>query len=174
MPEDQDTETVRPSSGALTRYAHDVPVIGWREWLAMPSLGIVRIKAKIDTGARTSAIHAFGVHTFSDRGAPHVSFELHPVQRSRRDATECIAEIVDERVVTSSSGHQQVRLVIETEVSLAGLTWPIELTLAARDRMGFRMLLGREAIQGRFLVDGGRSFIAGFSHADVSTLIVRK
>jgi hypothetical protein len=163
-----------PEEVGLVRHRDDIPVIGWREWLAIPSLNVPRIKAKIDSGARTSAIHAFGVRTFSERGAPHVSFEVHPEQRRRRGAVACVAEILDERYVTSSSGHKQRRFVIRADVSLGGLTWPIELTLASRDRMGFRMLLGREAIQNRFLVDVGRSFIAGFSHADISTVFVRK
>lgn len=172
MPEGRETGGRKPSAGLLVRHTYDRPVIGWREWLAVPTLGIERIKAKIDSGARTSAIHAFGVRTFMDRGAPHVAFEVHPEQRRRRGAIDCIAEIRDERMVKSSTGHQQRRIVIQVEVSLAGVTWPIEVSLADRDRMGFRMLLGREAVKGRFLIDAGRSFVAGFSHADVSTVFL--
>lgn len=143
-----------------------LPIIGWREWLCLPMLGIDRIKAKIDTGARTSAIHAFNVRPFTNHGAPHVSFVVHPRQRHRRPAVECVAEIRDERLVTSSSGHQQRRFVIEVKVSLGDHYWPIELTLADRDPLGFRMLLGREAVRRRFLIDPGRSFLAGRQSAE--------
>ncbi len=172
MPEGRDTVARKASAGPLVRHRYDIPVIGWREWLAVPTLGIDRIKAKIDSGARTSSIHAFGVRTFAERGVPHVAFEVHPEQRRRRGAVDCIAEIRDERMVKSSTGHQQRRIVIQVEVAMAGVVWPIEVTLADRDRMGFRMLLGREAVKGRFVIDAGRSFVAGFSHADVSTVFL--
>jgi len=161
----------KPGPGSRSRRRDDVPVIGWREWLAVPTLGVDPIKAKIDTGARTSSIHAFDVRTFMDRGAPHVAFVLCPVQRRRRPAIPCVSEILDEREVTSSTGHRQQRYVIRVEIALGGIIWPIELTLADRDSMGFRMLLGREATRGRFLIDPGRSFIAGRGYADLATIL---
>lgn len=138
-----------------------LPVIGWREWVSLGELGIERVKTKIDTGARTSALHAFNIRQFTDHGAPHVAFIVHPRQRYRLPAVECVAEVQDRREVMSSSGHKDVRYVITTEVSLAGLTWPIEITLADRDPLGFRMLLGRQAVRDRFLIDPGSSFMAG-------------
>ena len=167
----QDSKPV--SRDKITRL-DDFPVIGWREWLSLPGLGIDHIKAKIDSGARTSAIHAYDIQSFSDRGAPHVSFTVRPEQRRRVPTLECIAEIRDERMVRSSTGHQQCRYVIETMVSLDGIEWLIEVTLANRDPLGFRMLLGREAIRRRFLIDPNRSFLVGRSFADVTTVFTRK
>lgn len=162
------------ASGFQTRYIDDVLVIGWREWLTVPTLQIDQIKAKIDTGARTSSIHAVDIQTFTDRGAPHVLFAVCPDQHHCVPAIPCVAEIRDERMVKSSSGHRHRRYVIEVEISVGNVTCPIELTLANRHAMGFRMLLGREAIRNRFLVDPNRSFIAGRSYADVSTEIFGK
>ena len=152
----------------------DVPLIGWREWIALPGLKIDPIKAKIDSGARTSAIHAFDIQAFTERGSPHVSFIIHPDQRRSKPAVACVAAIQDERVVKSSSGHQQRRYVIEVEVSVGDYAWPIELTLADRDPMGFRMLLGREAIRQRFLIDPSRSFLIGRSFADITTIFTSR
>lgn len=134
------------------------PVIGWREWVMLPALLDLPIKAKIDSGARTSSIHSFGTRRFSDGGAPHVEFLLHPIQRHARPEIACIAAIRDERWVRSSNGEAEKRIVIETSARLGPIDWPIELTLADRDLMGFRMLLGRSAIRRRFLIDPGRSF----------------
>lgn len=134
------------------------PVIGWREWVQLPALLDLPIKAKIDSGARTSSIHAFGTRRFSERGAPWVEFMLHPIQRHALPEIACRAPVTDERWVRSSNGDAEKRLVIETMARLGATDWPIELTLASRDVMGFRMLLGREAIRRRFLIDPGRSF----------------
>lgn len=134
------------------------PVIGWREWIGLPLLAPVPTLAKIDSGARTSAIHSFRTRRFSDGGAPHVEFMLHPIQRQRRPQYACIAAVVDERRVRSSNGGCETRLVIETLARLGDAEWQIELTLANRDLMGFRMLLGRSAIRRRFLIDPARSF----------------
>jgi len=164
----------KPTAGFRAVRRDDVPVIGWREWLAVPTLDIDQIKAKVDTGARTSSIHAFDVRRFTDRGAPHVSFVVCPRQHRRRPAIQCVAQIRDERPVTSSTGHRQVRYVIRVDIALGGIIWPIELTLADRDSMGFRMLLGREATRGRFLIDSSRSFIAGRGYADLSTITLGK
>lgn len=135
-------------------------VLGWREWLALPDLCIPRIKAKVDTGARTSALHTFRVEAFEAAGVARVRFWVHPLQR--RDTPEicCEADVLDQRVVRDSGGHEELRFVIRTTVMMAGDGWPVELTLTDRDSMGFRMLLGRSAIRGRFLVDPGRSYLA--------------
>ena len=166
----QAKKNVRAAAGGRISRVDDMAVIGWREWIGLPMLGIDRIKAKIDSGARTSTLHAFDVQTFSDKGSPHVSFAVHPRQRHREPAVECVAEIRDQRMIRSSSGDQQQRYVIETEACMGEFRWSIELTLANRDLMGFRMLLGREAIRRRFLLDPNRSFLAGRSHADVTTI----
>jgi hypothetical protein len=133
-------------------------VIGWREWVELPDLLDMPIKAKIDSGARTSSLHSFGTRRFSEGGAPWVEFLLHPLQRQARPEIACRAAIKDERVVRSSNGEAEMRIVVETLARLGDTQWPIELTLAARDVMGFRMLLGREAIRRRFLIDPARSF----------------
>jgi hypothetical protein len=135
--------------------------IGWREWVALPDLGVGRVKAKIDTGARSSALHAFAVERVRRRGKDLVRFAIHPLQRSSRREVVAEAEMVDERIVRSSNGVHAVRPVILTRLELLGDAWPIELTLASRDEMGFRMLLGRQAMRGRFLIDPGRSYMAG-------------
>ena len=136
-----------------------LPIIGWREQLALPDLGIREVKAKIDTGARSSALHAFDVETFNSNGKRMVRFKVHPYQRDAHRTVTAEAELLDQRQVRNSGGQTQVRPVIETTVELNGDRWSIELTLTNRDVMGFRMLLGRQAVRRRFLVDAGRSFL---------------
>jgi hypothetical protein len=136
-------------------------IIGWREWVTLPDLGKVRVKAKVDTGARSSSVHAFDIRLLERNGIPMVSFEIHPLQRSEKKKIRVEAPLLEMRKVKSSGGHETLRPVIETEVELMGERWPIELTLASRDEMGFRMLLGRQAIRRRFLVNSGRSFFGG-------------
>lgn len=135
--------------------------IGWREWVALPDLGIVAVKAKVDTGARSSSLHAFDLHEFKRGGKSWLRFRVHPIQRNARAFVESEAELLEYRQVKSSDGHQSLRPVILTTAELLGERWVIELTLASRDTMGFRMLLGRMALEKRFLVDSGRSFQGG-------------
>ena len=134
------------------------PIIGWREWLALPELGVPRIKVKVDTGARTSALHAFDLRRLEVEGRPWIAFKIHPLQRDTRTTVEARALLVDEREVRSSSGVVSKRPVIRTTMTLGKHRWTAELTLVRRDVMGFRMLLGRQAVRGRFLVDPGASF----------------
>ncbi len=134
-------------------------IIGWREWLTLPELGISPIKAKIDTGARSSALHAFDIHYQQQDGVPMVHFKVHPRQRDSQLTLEATMPLWDKRLVRSSNGHVQERPVIKTLVHLGKQQWVIELTLTNRDVMGFRMLLGREAVRHRFLVDPGASYV---------------
>lgn len=135
--------------------------MGWREWLQLPDLGIKRVKAKVDTGARSSSLHAEGIELFQVRGQIGVRFTVLPLQRSRLKAVSCQAPLYDERYVKSSNGSRELRPVIRTAVSWGGQVWDIDLTLTSRDLMGFRMLLGREAVRRRHLIDAGTSYLGG-------------
>lgn len=134
-------------------------VIGWREIVALPELGISQVKAKIDTGARSSALHAFHLKSFQRDGKEWLSFQVHPYQRDNHYTVTAEAEILDWREVRNSGGHAQLRPVIETIIELGEHKWAIELTLTNRDVMGFRMLLGRQAIRRKFVVDVDQSFL---------------
>ena len=136
-------------------------IIGWREWVSLPELGIRHIKAKIDTGARSSSLHAFDITPFTRDDTPMVGFSVHPVQRRENFSVQCEAPIHDIRSVRSSSGEARDRYVSQTPVIWVGEKWIVELTLADRTEMGFRMLIGREAVRGRMLVDPGRSYFGG-------------
>ncbi|RME95871.1 MAG: ATP-dependent zinc protease [Alphaproteobacteria bacterium] len=134
-------------------------LIGWREWVGLPDLQVDWIKAKIDTGARTSAIHAWNIAEHGNGRTREVTFDLHPVQRDNGTIVSCRAPLVGTRQVRSSSGHSETRHVIRTTLALGDRSWEIELTLTNRDEMGFRMLLGRTALRGRVIIDPGRSFM---------------
>ena len=135
--------------------------LGWREWVSLPDLGLGRIKAKVDTGARTSTLHAFAVRDFEEDGRKRVEFKIHPRQKDSETETVCVADVVDERVVRDSGGHEELRWVIESMLSIGEHAWPIEMTLTSRDDMLFRMLIGRTAIKGRATVDPARSYVVG-------------
>ena len=135
--------------------------LGWREWVSLPDLGLPQIKAKVDTGARTSAIHAFALKTYDEGGLERVEFRMHPNQRDTDTVVVCDAAVVDKRIVTDSGGHKEERLVIETTLRIGDHEWSIEATLTARDDMLFRMLIGRTAMKGRFVVNPGRSYVVG-------------
>lgn len=136
-------------------------VVGWREWVALPELGIDALKAKVDTGARSSALHAFDVEGFHREGERWVRFSVHPRQRDAVTTVRAEAPWIDERLVRSSSGATTRRPVVRCLLHLGDRSWPIELTLVRRDLMGFRMLLGRQALRRRCVVDPGRSFLVG-------------
>ena len=133
-------------------------IIGWREWLELPDLKIKKVKAKVDTGARTSSLHATDLKIYKRSGQEFISFTVHPEQKSTKKAIRCQSKVLEYRKVKSSNGKSELRPVILTKVILLGQEWPIELTLTNRDEMGFRMLLGRESIRKKFLVDPGNSF----------------
>lgn len=136
-------------------------IIGKEEWCKLPSLNLPGIKARIDSGARTSALHADNIQIYTSRGAKWVKFEVNPIQKDRSITVQCRAPLVDERDVKSSSGHTERRPVIETIIKIGEMNHTIQLTLANRDALGYRMLLGREAMQGRMLIDPEKSFTQG-------------
>jgi len=141
-------------------------IIGWREWISFPDLEIRQVKAKIDTGARSSALHAVNIQRFRRRGREMVGFDVHPHQRDAGTTVAVEAELVDERRVRSSTGHVELRPVVLIAVKIRGRQWVTEFTLTSRYEMGFRVLLGRRALGGRFLVDTANSFLAGRPRAN--------
>ena len=159
----------QPGSGARPavkkkgkrRIKREKATVGWREWVAFPELGIDRINAKIDSGAKTSALHAFRPQEVRIDGVDYVEFYVHPKQRHREPEIFCRAELVDKRLVTSSNGMQQNRYVVATQLAVGGRSYRIELTLTDRDEMSFRVLIGREALKRRFVIDPGKSYLMG-------------
>src|SRR5690554_3384427 len=147
--------------------------LGWREWICLPELGIERIKAKVDTGARTSALHAFFIEPFTTpAGVKMVRFGIHPRQRDINTEVVCTLPVKDERQITDSGGHREMRYVVETEVMLGARTWRVEMTLTNRDNMKFRMLLGRTAMRGMAVIPH-HSYLQGKNHAVVQNLSLR-
>lgn len=133
-------------------------IMGWREWISLPELQL-DIKAKIDTGARTSALHAFALRPFKEGNRDRIHFDIHPIQKNTDIVVTCVADIIDQRFVTDSGGHREERYVIRTPITIGEETWPIEITLTERDTMLFRMLLGRRAIRKRYVVNPAKSFL---------------
>ncbi|WOJ94115.1 ATP-dependent zinc protease [Congregibacter variabilis] len=139
----------------------ELRTLGWREWIGFPDIGIAQIKAKVDTGARTSCLHAFKVEPFEHEGASWVSFDIHPSQTDGTEVIQCKAPVLEQRVVRDSGGHEELRYVIETTMTIGDHEQTAEVTLTDRDTMKFRVLLGRTAIQGTFTVDPARSYLVG-------------
>lgn len=136
-------------------------VVGWREHVALPELGIARIDCKIDTGARTSSLHAFDIEEFERDGALFVRFGVHPKRRDEVETIACEAPVLGERSVTNSGGATEVRVVVRTLLALGAQRFAIELNLTDRSTLGYRMLLGRTAMHHRIWVDPSASFLQG-------------
>lgn len=139
----------------------DKVIVGSEEWCSFPTLGIPTIKARVDSGAKTSALHAINIKPFQKDNEEWVKFDVNPIQNNAKAVLHCEAKLVDQRVVKSSSGFREKRYVISTKLSIGGKNWDIEVTLTNRDSMGYRMLLGREAMSGRVLVDPEARFLLG-------------
>lgn len=140
----------------------DSKIIGWREWVSLPDLGLVAIKGKIDTGAKTSSLHAFDIKLDRQGTKTYVLFKVHPLQHDASLEVICRALLVDKRVVTDSGGHKEERFVIKTSLILAGIKKKIELTLTNRETMKYRMLIGRAALR-QFYIDPSQSYLCGKS-----------
>ncbi|MEX6634645.1 ATP-dependent zinc protease family protein [Hyphococcus lacteus] len=134
-------------------------LIGWREWVDLPDLEVHHVNAKIDTGAKSSAIHAFKIKEVLIEGVPHVEFYLHPVQRRKRPEVLCCVPIAGRRIIRSSNGQEEERYVVETHLKMGEATLKIDLTLTNRDAMGFRLLIGRDALRRKFMIDPGASYL---------------
>lgn len=137
-------------------------IIGWKEWFNLDCIALPAIKGKIDTGAKTSALHAFNIETFYIEDVEYVRFDIHPLQKNKRLVRSCISRVIDRRMVSDSSGKKEKRIVIKSDLKIGDNKIRIELTLTNRDNMSFRMLLGREAIkQAKMIVDISKSFVQG-------------
>lgn len=153
--------TAKPGKRRKKRLSPRKTAVGWREWVALPTLGIRAIKAKFDTGARTSSLHAFDVETYLVDGEEWVEFTVRPLQRNSVVRHHCLAKVIDRRWVTNPGGRRQKRIVIASDVRIGDDDWPIEINLTDRDEMGFRLLIGRTAMHGRLVVDPGTSYRLG-------------
>ena len=134
-------------------------VIGWREWVQLPQLGVFETKAKVDTGADNSSLHAFNVERFERDGVDYVRFEIHPKRRSRKPVIQCEAPLATERKVKNPGGRTELRPVIRTIIVVDGVEIDALVNLTSRDNMGFRMLLGRRTVRSKFVIDPGRSYL---------------
>jgi hypothetical protein len=161
--------TARTPSERPGKATDERAVLGWREWVSLPDFGVRTIKAKLDTGARTSSLHAFKLRRYMRDGVDMARFEVHPVQRSDAASVEVEAEVVDEREVRTSSGQVETRPVVVTTLQIGDARWEVEVTLTRRDEMGFRLLLGRQALRGRVLVDPQRSYQVGRKRSEAVT-----
>lgn len=141
-------------------------IVGSEEWCSFPDLGIPTIKARVDSGAKTSALHAINIAPFIKNGENWVKFDVNPIQNNVKTVIHCESKLIDKRVVKSSSGFREQRYVIGSELEIGGKNWQIEITLTNRDSMGFRMLLGREAMSGRILVDPEEKYVLGEPTSD--------
>ena len=153
-----------PTVSSVVRHSarrRELLVFGWREWVALPKLGIEQIKVKVDTGARTSALHVNNLRSFRRSGKPWARFDVQTLQQRSSPIVRCEAPVIDHREVRNSGGQIEDRVVVETLISVQGQEWPIELTLTNRRDMRFRMLLGRTALRGRAVVNPGRSYLLG-------------
>ena len=139
----------------------DKKPLGWREWISFPDFNIHKIKAKIDTGARTSALHAFKVEAFSRDSKPWVRFAIHPIQSDTDTVVECDTPVKDQRIVRDSGGHDELRYVIDAHIEIGDDLIHTEVTLTDRDTMMFRVLLGRTALRTRYVIHPGRSYMQG-------------
>ncbi len=155
------TKTDKPAKTATYPTIEGRINLGWREWVALPDLDIPRLKVKVDTGARTSCLHTFRTEPYTENGERRVRFWVHPVQNNLHHVVECDAAVLDERTVSDSGGHRELRLVINTRLVIGETVWPIEMTLTNRDSMRFRMLLGRTAMAGRSVIFPEASYLAG-------------
>ncbi|MCW8853594.1 MAG: ATP-dependent zinc protease [Gammaproteobacteria bacterium] len=140
---------------------NELITVGWREWVYLPDLHINKIKAKIDTGARTSCLHAFDIKPYNEEGIEKVRFLIHPIQKNTDIVSECDAVVIDKRMVSDSGGHKEERYVISTQLVMGDQQWEIEMTLTSRDNMMFRMLLGRTAMSQRIIVNPASSYLMG-------------
>lgn len=133
--------------------AHDPIEIGWEEWVSLPELGLPAVKAKADTGAKTSSLHAFSVEPYMAGGKKRVRFGIHPIIDQPKIEMFCTAELVGERDIVSSNGEKERRYIVKSSVRIAGQEWSIEISLTNREGMNYRMLLGRSAMKGRLIVN---------------------
>lgn len=145
----------------MINHTHSSTFTGWREWVSLPNIAVPWIKAKVDTGARTSALHAYELSEFTRDGEPWVTFTVHPWQHNECGAVTVELPVHDRRLVRSSSGHSEERITVVMSLVLVGKTVNAEVTLTNRDEMGFRMLIGREALEQGFVVDPGVSYLGG-------------